>query len=321
MLPVLLAGLAAAPLGAQETHLVIVSGLGGEPAYADSLVRWGGALVSGAGPDASVTWLAEDPSRDERIDGPSRKDDVARALGRIAREGGPDDVVFIVLMGHGSQDGRGARLNLPGPDLGADELAALLKSLEPRRVAVVNTASSSGAMLEALAAPGRAVVTATATGSERNQTWFGRFFAEAFAGGGADTDKDGAVSLLEAFEFARLQVEELYQRSRQIQSEHPLLDDDGDGVGAREPTGAGDGALAAGLFLSRPAMAVAEAPEGASPELRRLYEERAALTERLQALQARRASMEEAAYDREFEAIMIELAVKNRAIRELEGQP
>lgn len=321
LLPVALAGLAAAPGwgAAQDTHLLVVSGLGGEPAYTDSLVRWGAALVSAA-EGASVTWLAEDPSRDRRITGASRKDDVARALGGIAREAGRDDVVFIVLMGHGAQDARGARLNLPGPDVTGEELAGMLEPVKGKLV-VVNTASASGAMLPALAAPGRVVVTATATGAERNQTWFGRFFAQAYAGGGADADKDGAVSLLEAFEFARLQVEELYSRSRQIQSEHPVLDDVGDGKGAREPATSEDhGALAAGLFLTRPSVAVAEAPEEASPELRRLYEERAELARRLEALRARRGSMEQAEYDRQFEAIMVELALKNRAIRELEGQ-
>lgn len=311
---------AAAPAQAQEAHLLVVSGLGGEPAYADSLVRWGRALASAASASARVTWLAEDPSKDPRIDGPSRRDGVARALGGIAREAGPDDVVFVILMGHGSQDARGARLNLPGPDLGVEELADMLAPLKGR-VAVVNTASASGAMVPALAAPGRVVVAATASGSERNQTWFGRFFADAYAGGGADTDKDGTVSLLEAFDFARLQVEELYSRSRQLQSEHPVLDDDGDGEPAREPTSSGgDGALAAGLYLAPPTAAVAAAPEGASPELAKLYEERAALAKQLEALQRRKASMEEAAYDREFEAIMVELALKNRAIRELEGQ-
>ncbi|HUH11696.1 MAG TPA: hypothetical protein VMK65_01245, partial [Longimicrobiales bacterium] len=205
-----LLGALPSPVAAQERWLVVVSGLGGEPAFADSLHAWGGrlvdaALAGGTAPER-VVWLAEKPGRDPRITGPSRKDDVTAALTRLAQGGGADDVVHIVLLGHGSHDRRGARINLPGPDVTAAELAVMLDALPMTRVALVNTASASGAVLPVLAAPGRAVLTATASGAQTNQTAFGRFFADAYAGGGADTDKDGAVSLLEAFEFARLQV-------------------------------------------------------------------------------------------------------------------
>ena len=312
------------PAAAQERWLVVVSGLGGEPAFADSLHAWGGRLVDaglagGMAPER-VVWLAEDPERDGRIDGPSRRDAVAAALTRLGRDGGPDDVVHIVLLGHGSADRRGARLNLPGPDVTAEELAVMLDALPMTRVAVVNTASASGAFLPALAAPGRAVLTATASGSQTNQTAFGRFFADAYADGGADTDKDGAVSLLEAFEFARLQVETLYHQSRRMQTEHALLDDDGDGEGAREPKASeGDGALAARLFLKGAGAAAAQAPAGASDELKALYAERRRLGEAIEALRAAKDTMTQADYDARLEELVVELALTNRAIRTLEG--
>lgn len=318
------ATLAAAPAAGQERWLVVVAGLGGEPAFADSLHAWGGRLVdaglAGGMTPERVVWLAEKPERDRRIDGPSRRDDVAAALTRLARDGGPDDVVHLVLLGHGSADRRGARLNLPGPDVTAEELAVMLAALPMTRVAVVNTASASGAFLPALAAPGRAVLTATASGSQTNQTAFGRFFADAYAGGGADTDKDGAVSLLEAFEFARLQVETLYTQSRRMQTEHALLDDDGDGEGAREPKASGgDGALAARLFLKAAGAAAAQAPAGASDELKALYAERRRLGEAIEALRAARDTMTQTDFDARLEELVVELALTNRAIRALEG--
>jgi len=58
--------------------------------------------------------------------------------------------------------------------------ASLLKRLSAQKVAFINTTSSSGAFLPAVAAPGRTVVTATKTGGERNEAMFGEFFVEAF---------------------------------------------------------------------------------------------------------------------------------------------
>ena len=53
---------------AQRTHVVVVTGLGGEPAYSDAFAKQGAALVDVARgswrvADSSLVWLAEDPSR------------------------------------------------------------------------------------------------------------------------------------------------------------------------------------------------------------------------------------------------------------------
>jgi len=57
----------------------------------------------------------------------------------------------------------------------------------------------------------------------------------------------------------------------------------------------------------------------ADPELVRLYEERAELEGRVRELRALRGRMEETRYERELEALLIELALKNREIREKGG--
>ena len=146
----------------------------------------------------------------------------------------------------------------------------------------MNTASASGAFVGALSGRDRTIVTATATGGERNAPRFGGFFVEALAGAdaAADLDKDGRVSILEAFEYAKRRVAEAYQKAGNLLAEHAMLDDNGDGKGSLEPDPlAGDGALARTMVLTAPAAAATAAP--ADPALAALYAEQRALEDRI----------------------------------------
>jgi hypothetical protein len=157
--------------------------------------------------------------------------DLARfkvALEAEAKDGAGE--VWLVLLGHGTFDGKEARFNLRGPDLGAGELAEWLKPFK-RPVAVVNCASASGPFINKLAAPGRIVVTATRSGQEVNFTRFGGHFADAISTAEADLDKDGQTSLLEAYLVAANRVAEFYNTEGRLATEHALLDDNGDGLG------------------------------------------------------------------------------------------
>ncbi|MBC8097079.1 MAG: hypothetical protein H7Y43_14830 [Akkermansiaceae bacterium] len=138
--------------------------------------------------------------------------------------------LWIVLLGHGTFDGREPKFNLRGPDLSAAELAAFLKPFQ-RPTAIINAGSASGPFIKALAAPGRVVITATKSGSEHNYARFGNYFAEAISSLGADLDKDGQTSLLEAFLSASAAVDEFYKSEGRLATEHALIDDNGDGLG------------------------------------------------------------------------------------------
>jgi len=140
--------------------------------------------------------------------------------------------LWLVLIGHGTFDGRTAKFNLRGPDVSADDLAEWLKPLL-RPIAVINTASSSAPFLSKLSARGRVVVTATKSGYEQNYTRFGQYLAGAIAEQQADLDKDGQTSLLEAFLTASGRVDEFYSAAGRLVTEHALLDDNGDGLGTR----------------------------------------------------------------------------------------
>ncbi|MDX1676121.1 MAG: hypothetical protein R3314_15100, partial [Longimicrobiales bacterium] len=154
---------AAAPAAAQSTHVLVVTGLGGAPEYSRAFAEWGRELVEAAEragvPGSNVVWLAE--SSVEAASAVSRREAVVDAVGSLGARSAPGDLVVVALFGHGSARGDEVRLNLPGPDLTAGGLAALLDPLSDRRVVVVNAASASGGFVEPLSAPGRVVITAT----------------------------------------------------------------------------------------------------------------------------------------------------------------
>jgi hypothetical protein len=138
--------------------------------------------------------------------------------------------LWIVLIGHGTYDGREAKFNLRGPDVTDAELADWLKPVN-RQVVLINCASASGPFINRLSGPNRIVIAATKSGFEMSFTRFGQYLAETIADPRADLDKDGQVSLLEAYLTAGGHVEEYYRAHSQLASEHALLDDNGDKLG------------------------------------------------------------------------------------------
>ena len=246
-----------------ESYLVVVAGLGGEPTYRERFHEWSLALVEAAtnrgGLLADNVWyLGEDPEQDTTsIRSKSTREEIEKVFEEIAQRAEPGDRVFVVLIGHGSYRSGESRFNLPGPDATADEFSLMLDRFDEQQVVFVNTASASGGFIEALSGENRIVVTATKSGMQNNETHFGKFFIDAFAEDGADVDKDKRISVLEAFEYARLQVTHVYEEGNQLQTEHALLDDNGDQQGAQRPGEAGtngesgpvDGAVAKLAFL------------------------------------------------------------------------
>jgi hypothetical protein len=323
VLPLLIVSMWAATAAAQQSHVLIVAGLSGDPEHAEVFHKWSSRLVDAAKQrygvaDANVVYLAEDPKVDPgRIDGRASREEITKAFEALARRAAPEDPVLIVLIGHGSS---GARFNLPGPDMTAAEFAKLLQPIRSKRLAFVNAASASGSFVAPLAAPGRLVITATRREAEQYATLFGGFFIEALAGDAADMDKDQRVSLLEAFSHARRATEEAYKREGLLATEHAVLDDNGDAEPSPEPgPNAADGQLAASIHLGVGAERAASLP--ADPGLRALYAERDELEARVSALKLLKASMEPARYARELESLLTALALKSREIRDLEHKP
>jgi len=325
LLGLALAALPAGPLAAQ-TYLVVVAGIGGEPVYQERFQVWASALVSAARDrlgiaDDRIVYLAEDPARDTRIDARSTKANLDATLDSVAARIEATGRLVVVLVGHGSSTGGTLKFNLPGPDLEAAELAARLDDFPSQEILVINLSSASGGWIAALSGERRIVVTATRSGSERLESLFGGYFIEALTSEGADLDKDGLVSLLEAFEYARQEVERAYDQQNRLLTEHALLDDDGDGAGVHEPDPAtGDGARARAWFLAEPPAAPGR-PVSDDPALAALYADQARLEDAVATLRARKDAMDPAAYETELEQVLIELARTGRAIREREEVP
>jgi hypothetical protein len=182
---VLMAITLAGPASAQDTHLVVITGVEADAQDAAQFRKWATALVDAAKQkdgvaEANIIYLADKPDVDRaRIKGRSTREEVTRTLAEVAGRARPNDQAFIVLFGHGSFDGRDASFNLPGPDLKAADYARLLEKFGTQRVVFVNTTSSSGGFLAPLAAPGRTIVAATKTGGERLDTLFPEHFVDA----------------------------------------------------------------------------------------------------------------------------------------------
>ena len=319
----LLAMVSVRPVAGQETHVLVINGLGGDAEFRERFTEWGGTLVAAATerfgiPASNIIYLGEDPAADPRLQDRSTRENVDRAFTDLASNSQPGDHIFVVLIGHGSYTNQESRFNLPGPDLTAEDFGLHLDQLSDRRVAFVNLASASGEFVKALSGAGRTIVTATRTGRERNQTIFGGYFIDAFDGETADLDKDGRVSVWEAFEFARSEVTREFETSNLIVTEHAVLDDNGDGEGSTELVDALDGAFARTMFLAAdPSMAAARATD--DPVLKALYEQKADLERRIAELRELRGQIDQDRYDSDLEELLVGLALANRAIQAREA--
>ena len=301
------------------TYVVIVNGASGEPQYAQTFLAAATAIDEAARtrfgvPAQSVIWLGEDTTKAAgRMRGRATKENVERELVALSTRVRPGDQLWIVLIGHGSGEGLGSRFNLVGPDLTAADFARLLDGFKQQQVAFVNASSASGDFVKALAGPNRAVVTATKSALERNESLFARHFAAALRADGADVDKDGRVSLLEAYGFARRETARAYETDNRLLTEHAQLDDNGDGVASAEPGKGGDGSLASVIALGGGSTST-------DPRVTALVGERRALEAQVAALRARKETMETAAYEKQLETLLLDLARKNQQIRAAEGR-
>ena len=296
---------------AEQRFALVVSGAAGGSEYAAQYALWSTALSKTLIDDlrfdsALVTVLSDTP----RSDSASTAENVRRAVGSIGARMTRDDVLLIVLMGHGTFDGMDAKFNLVGPDLESADWSALLRGL-PGRIVIVNTSSASFPFLERLSAPRRIVITATDSPAQRYDTVFPEYFIRALSDASADLDKNGRISVWEAFAGASASVRRHYQQRGQLSTEHALLDDNGDGVGNEVATPSDDGSFASRTYLD-------ESLPGAAPTdevLLKLLQRKTTLEAEVDDLKIRKTFLSGPEYAKEFERLMIELAQVSHDIR------
>lgn len=319
LLPWLLAGFAvclwgrAEEVGKERTSLIVAVGAAGEEQYGETFSKW------------AANWQKAATAGDARIVTIGVGAEETESLARLkqALEAEPKETpapLWLVLLGHGSFDGRDGKFNLHGDDIAASELAKWLADFR-RPVVVICGFSASGAFLKPLSASDRVVIVATKSGAENNFARFGGHISEAVADPAADLDKDGQTSVLEAWLSAAQRVADFYKTEERLATEHSLLDDNGDGLGTPADWFSGvrlvkrsadqrapDGLRAHQLHL------VPSAAERALPPTVRA--ERDKLERELSALRDAKASMPEDDYYRKLEELMLRLGRLYR-----EGKP
>lgn len=282
------------------TFYVTVAGLGGEADYEQRFTSQAqeiDKLLHASSIDAKITTL---------YGAQATKANVQNALGQVARDAKPNDAFVLMLIGHGSFDGYDYKLNLPGPDLSGVELGAMLDRIGCTRQLVVNMTSASGGSRASLEKANRVVITATKSGNEKNATVFARFWVEALRDPSADTDKNETVSALEAFTYATAKTAQFYDTQKRLATEHPILEDTGQGDGERKPSPEnGEGLKAAQFALLRIGAAQTAAN---TPEKKALLEKRDELEEQIDKLKYEKAAMAADEYKKKLQDLLIQLA-------------
>ena len=296
---------------AEERWALVLSGASGGPKYAEQMRDWRNgistALVNRYGFSTDKVRLLVDETDKTGEQGTAAN--LRKAIAEIRQSMSRDDLLLIVLLGHGTYDGDVAKFNLVGPDLTAADWAGLLNGL-PGRLVVVNTTSASFPFLERLAGTNRIVITATDSAAQKYATVFPEYFVKAIAEASTDLDKNGRTSVFEVFAATSAAVKQHYQQRGQLTTERAVFDDNGDGVGREAEAPGPDGSMARLLYLD------AESPAAANdPELAALIRRRRELETEAEALKQKKGAMPEPAWQAEYEKLMIELAKVSREIR------
>jgi hypothetical protein len=281
-----------------RTYYVIVAGLGGEPDYEQRFTAAATDLdrvLRSAGPAVHVDTLKGAQATAVQF---------RETIDRVATEASPDDDFALILIGHGSFDGAEYKFNLLGPDLTAAEIAQMCDRIRARRQLIVDTTSASGGALQAFERPGRAVIAATKSGTEKNATVFARYWVEALEDPSADTDKSDSVSAMEAFRYATEKTAAFYEAEKRLATEHAVFNDLGHGEPVREAAN-GQGMMLSSFMLLRLGTTQLAAN---TPAKRALLDKKEALEQKIDILKYQKAAMDPADYKKQLMDALLELA-------------
>lgn len=271
-----------------ELYYLIVGGLGGDPGYVERFAGDAAAMATAAertlGSTDRVRVLVGDEATREAL---------RASLGELAETTDAGDRLAVFLVGHGSYDGTAYKYNLKGEDIDGAELSELLAAVPARNQLIVNMTSASGSVLEDWStAEGRAVITATRSGAERNATRFAEHWAAALSAEDADLNKNGSISAQEAFDYTARLVADSFATEDTLATEHPQL----------------RGEAASAFEVARLTARSAQTPEVAA-----LNERLAGLEEQVAELRTRREELGDD-YLPQLQALLVELALVQEQI-------
>jgi hypothetical protein len=305
-----------------NAFLLIVVGLAGDPEHGKTFHKWGTTLAQASErlgvAKENLAFLVDAPAEgDEKVTGRATKEEVAKALEGFGARAGADDTVFVVLIGHGSYDGRSAKFNMPGPDMTGADFNAIFTKLPTKQIVFVNTASASGPFLADISGPSRTVGHRHAQRRRAVRHALRRLLHRRADVGSRRQRQEQAGERARAFQFAKGEVAKAYEREGLLATEHALLDDNGDKDGSQDPAATGKDGRVGQHRLARHRR---RDNLPSDPKVRALYLERRELERRVESLRLLKESMEPARYSSELEKLVTAIALKTREIRSAEGR-
>jgi hypothetical protein len=279
-------------------YYVIVAGLGGEPDYEqrfNAAARDLDRIFRTADPTAHVYGLT---GMQATIAG------MRQTMEAVARDAKPEDQLALILIGHGSFDGVEYKFNLAGPDITAGEIAAMCNRVSAQRQLIVDATSASGGAVSSLERPGRAVIAATKSGTEKNATVFVRYWVEALQDPSADTDKSDSITAMEAFSYATRKTAAFYDSQKRLATEHAVFEDAGHGEPVRTAT-QGEGRLMASFVVLRLGSSQQATND---PKKHALLAKKENLEQKIDTLKYQKAAMDSADYKKQLTDALLELA-------------
>ena len=307
-----------------QKFVVIFGGAAADERYQAQFRQWTLKLREilvqdyGYPPDHITLLLNRGDPEVSKIAGPCRLETILETMERLRKKVQPGDQVTIFFVGHGTSDDQDAKFVVVGPDISGAKFAEILEGFSDQDIAVVNTTSSSHPFCTQLSAPGRVIVCATRSAAERYDTIFGLFLLEALQNHAADRDKNRRVSLLEVFLYVRQKVKTWYTDRDRLPSEHPTLDDNGDGRFNADPDPARDeGELAQIAEVDTLAAFIPQAVAGGpvSETLRELTARVHALERSVILLRNQKTEMSDGDYWQQMESLLIDLARSSRRLK------
>ena len=278
------------------------------PEYEENFVDWGAAVEKMFHEEGNATIYNLDGRRQQLRS-------ILHVFNQVSSLHGQGEV-WLFLIGHGNYDGMHYKFHISGPDLTDKNLQSFLDGLGERKAYVIAATSASGVLIGRLSKQNRVIVTATKTQFERQPPLFLSFFIEGATSARADSDKNGKISLLEGFLFARGGLASWFREAGRLQTEHPLLDDNGDGVGEARPGWEnGEGFLAAAAYLLTP-----PEKDDQSLQSQQLAAEKHQVERRIQELKYQKKDIPESDYYQRLEDLLIRLATLNEKIGGLAGR-
>jgi len=276
-------------------YVTIVQGLGGEPAFEENFHEQSQTIAEAS---ASLT-DSENITLFSATD--ATRENLLAHFSELSAGMNEDDRAAIYLIGHGSFDGEEYKFNIPGLDITTDDILGIMNAFPGQNHFLLNTSSTSGALLEPLQDENRILVTATRNGNEKNATFFGKYFVEALSSEDADLNKNNSISIKEAFSYAQRQVEEYFESQGQLATEHAEI--------------SGDGAAQFTLARINPVVISTE-----NPRIAELQEQSLEIDRQIESLQLRRGEMSNAEYIEQLQALILQSARINEEIDQLSSE-